>query len=572
MASPLVPAHLSKTCRAVPLSLSEILDDPCLLQTDQLSSIEELDPYPATVLIKDWASPNIEPKLSFRWATNQYRRKIVDNTYDYYPTSRIFHYVVTDLNAIKMPFVSSDSDLLDINYDELTSFVNQISYYFDIEYEEQKLATSKIQEVLEEIFEINSVKLQETLSNTAKSNDFNSSNDDVLIETESISDTNNISQTDNDLFTDSTINSDSDETVEDLQNNKKFIHIKTFNDLKHKYIKKSIQWSVFKSKLYKLRMKYRKLEQSIQHLENQNQGLQERFKSAVAERKQHQEARQKTQDQLTETNLKKNELEAKLPTLQEALREKDVELEILNEKNREISNSLKKTQTMLEDLSRSPDEVILENVELKQKYDESQNKLHELQALLSGKTIALNEANQSLQDSFREISILKNDLANAGEWIIPESLYDVVKAGKKYYSSKLVFHERIPSTIQAFTAGESDKKNRIVQEAVKMIKALADEMYNLKFVENNLSEQGFTDLTGIQFAMTERKITTRNKFFERMRTCKYMGQIIMFFPHLKSSIQGTEFRIHFQFLENEKKILICHIGGHIPTAGTRLNT
>jgi hypothetical protein len=69
--------------------------------------------------------------------------------------------------------------------------------------------------------------------------------------------------------------------------------------------------------------------------------------------------------------------------------------------------------------------------------------------------------------------------------------------------------------------------------------------------------------------MTERRATKRERELEALRTCDYNGKKILFFPHLKSSVQGIEFRIHFQFLDEEKKILICHLGGHLPTSYTR---
>jgi uncharacterized phage infection (PIP) family protein YhgE len=241
----------------------------------------------------------------------------------------------------------------------------------------------------------------------------------------------------------------------------------------------------------------------------------------------------------------------------------------LTAQNQELNEKIDKANALIENFSKEPDDVWLENFELKQKWEDAENNALNLRSQLTAKNTAYNEISAQLQDAFSKLYAAKADLENAGEWIYPESLSDVVAAGTKYYASNLVFHDRVYQSIASFTAAQSEKKFRIIQEAVKMVKALADTMHRLKFVENNFSEDAFTNLTGIRFSMTERKITKNEKEIEKSRTLKYKGETIIFYPHLKSSIQGTELRIHFQFLENEQKILICHIGDHLPTAGTR---
>jgi hypothetical protein len=201
--------------------------------------------------------------------------------------------------------------------------------------------------------------------------------------------------------------------------------------------------------------------------------------------------------------------------------------------------------------------------------EEASNKQKDQEKQLDGVMEALNTANQSLQEAHGTISTLKLDLENAGTWLYPENLHQVVEAAKKYYSSKLIFHERVTLSINNFTQAETEKKYRIIPEAIKMIKALAETLYPMKFVTGNVSHDEFLNITGIPFSMTERRATKREKDLEIARTLRYNGQKITFFPHLKSSIQGLQFRIHFQFLDDEKKILVCHIGDHLPTAFTR---
>jgi hypothetical protein len=173
-----------------------------------------------------------------------------------------------------------------------------------------------------------------------------------------------------------------------------------------------------------------------------------------------------------------------------------------------------------------------------------------------------------LQEVHKQNAELRTDLEGAGKWIVPETLSDVVDAGKRYYSHKLVFHERINLSINSFAQTDNLLKSRLVQEAVRFVKALAEKLHPMKFEENNLDQAAFLNATGIPFTMTERRGTKRDQVLEDARTCFYKGEKITFYPHLKSKIQGKEFRVHFQFIESERKILICHMGQHLPTAGT----
>jgi chromosome segregation ATPase len=300
------------------------------------------------------------------------------------------------------------------------------------------------------------------------------------------------------------------------------------------------------------------------------------IKEMKQDRDKHKEDKQKYKDMIFEVTQFKDKLAREEQTLKEKITEKTKEVEELTEKNHEIILELEQAKKTIENLSRDPDELILEIdelnerlAELKNNYDESRIKLDETSNLLLVRTAALNEANQTVSSLTREVNAFKTNLDSAEEWIFPEKLLDVVKVAQRYYGTKLSFHKNVETSIGNFVAADSDnaKKYRFIQEAIRMIKSLAIEMYKLKFIDNNLSEKGFTELTGIEFGMTERKQT--KKQFEKSRKGSHKGQTLKFYPHIKSYVQGTEFRIYFQFLDDERKILIFHIGDHLPTMGTR---
>ena len=60
----------------------------------------------------------------------------------------------------------------------------------------------------------------------------------------------------------------------------------------------------------------------------------------------------------------------------------------------------------------------------------------------------------------------------------------------------------------------------------------------------------------------------KNKAFTSIRKCTRNGVEYEFFPHLKGNIR-SDFRVHFAFIEEERKILICHFGEHLDNAKTQ---
>lgn len=191
--------------------------------------------------------------------------------------------------------------------------------------------------------------------------------------------------------------------------------------------------------------------------------------------------------------------------------------------------------------------------------------------------LALEEANEEVKSlswkanqysiCIQDKAILEKQLSEAcKEFDIPRSLHDVLSLAKDYWSNTIFIHEAAYRSAEKYgSAGDI----RIVQEAWKMLNKLALIMYSLKFFEqSNELETAFRNSTGIDFSMTESKMTKRDKNFVKLRTCDWKNTKITFFPHLKSTIRD-DFRLHFAFLEAEKKILICHCGEHLDNAKTR---
>lgn len=170
-------------------------------------------------------------------------------------------------------------------------------------------------------------------------------------------------------------------------------------------------------------------------------------------------------------------------------------------------------------------------------------------------------------EQLKKINELERTLGSyQREFNIPQSLEDVLSLSQIIWPDKLEIHELAMRSACSY-AHRTDSK--IIQEGWLMLNKLSTVMYNLKFIESSADLQStFTSLTGIDFSMTESKQTKKNKAFTSIRKCTRNGVEYEFFPHLKGNIR-SDFRVHFAFIEEERKILICHFCEHLDNAKTQ---
>ncbi len=208
--------------------------------------------------------------------------------------------------------------------------------------------------------------------------------------------------------------------------------------------------------------------------------------------------------------------------------------------------------------------LIIKNLE-----DELRDKkehLAELEAWPAQGNESLNQLTQELLLKNKRIAELRAELEAAGEWFYPETVAEACEAAQARYGARLVFHERVAQTVAEFSLKDDLKATA---EAVRMFKALAECLHPMKFERDGFSEEQFRNETGLVLSMTESRASKRDKAIEDTRVCYYQGRKITFYPHLKKTVQGIQMRLHFQFLTDEKKILICHLGEHLPNAKTK---
>ncbi len=98
-----------------------------------------------------------------------------------------------------------------------------------------------------------------------------------------------------------------------------------------------------------------------------------------------------------------------------------------------------------------------------------------------------------------------------------------------------------------------------------------DVLYRLKFVDGQKElERSFKDETGYELAMSEGRNTKRDNKLMSLRILQVGVHEYDITPHLKHlNNEPKSVRIYFAFDENMKKIIVGHIGRHIPNATTK---
>jgi hypothetical protein len=148
---------------------------------------------------------------------------------------------------------------------------------------------------------------------------------------------------------------------------------------------------------------------------------------------------------------------------------------------------------------------------------------------------------------------------------IPENLLDTANLAARSLSRLVITKGAIES------AGEYANCQSF-HEAWEMLMHLNETMYHLKFVDDSSKdlEKTFKEKTGYDLAMNEGKVTQKDKKLMRLRTLIHDGQEYDMTPHLKhQNNEPKSVRIYFAFDNTNKKIIVGHIGKHIPNATTR---
>lgn len=166
-----------------------------------------------------------------------------------------------------------------------------------------------------------------------------------------------------------------------------------------------------------------------------------------------------------------------------------------------------------------------------------------------------------------ENSMLRKQLeATSKKFSLPENINSCLCLAEEFYSSRIVVHDNAKKSAKDFA---KKAENDIIRECWEILSAIAFDLYDLKFVEQNTNLRDvFSQKTGISFSMTESSTTKKEAAIVKTRKLMYHGKVVEFFPHFRCRADSN-FRIHIAFLDDEQKILICHCGEHLTNAMTR---
>lgn len=147
---------------------------------------------------------------------------------------------------------------------------------------------------------------------------------------------------------------------------------------------------------------------------------------------------------------------------------------------------------------------------------------------------------------------------------LPMNLAEVVDAARRFFP-RLVFTDRAMESAKDYAECESHHL------AWEMLRHLNETMYRIKFVEGGKEiEKAFQDQSGYEVTMKEGPATKNEKKLMDLRKLMFCGHEYDISPHVKHGNKEPKLvRIHFAFDEQGKKIVVGHIGKHIPNATSK---
>ena len=147
---------------------------------------------------------------------------------------------------------------------------------------------------------------------------------------------------------------------------------------------------------------------------------------------------------------------------------------------------------------------------------------------------------------------------------LPGNLPEAIGIVEALQGASVVFTDRAKRSAEKATANRSQEELR---EAWSCLWATALHLPRIMFRERaGNPEQAFREATGLDLAMSEGKLTQRDKALMRLRRDSYEGREIDITPHVKS---GPTFRLYFAVDTAQQRIIVGHCGDHLDTAGTR---
>lgn len=232
-------------------------------------------------------------------------------------------------------------------------------------------------------------------------------------------------------------------------------------------------------------------------------------------------------------------------------------------KNEEARNSDDEVDKKVQELTTFIDELCKEVDEIKAKHQEELAK-QELEVERYKKRVGT--LNDTIEEKKRELSAAYNQNKALASLDYPGSLAGIMLFFANLFPQRLIIHEEAIESAQKYTYFKEFSR------AWELMSALSTTLYEMKYEEEDgmINETVFENITGYQITMAESRMTSRDTNLANQRKREYKGTVYDVSPHLKWGSKPPKcLRLHFAFVEEEKKILIGYFGEHLDNYSTR---
>ncbi len=156
---------------------------------------------------------------------------------------------------------------------------------------------------------------------------------------------------------------------------------------------------------------------------------------------------------------------------------------------------------------------------------------------------------------------LKEELKNR-----VKNLHDLVDIFSRIFTDRLIFSEEAGKSAADYT------QFKVLDRAFDMLYHVGTTLFNLKFEEDHPGDIAtrFYNLSGFEFATSEGKQSKKDKSIRASRQITVNGKQYEIWPHIKFGNKPPKIlRVYFAFDDDQKKIVIGHVGKHLKNATTR---
>lgn len=236
---------------------------------------------------------------------------------------------------------------------------------------------------------------------------------------------------------------------------------------------------------------------------------------------------------------------------------------LVNELKASISSEqYEKVKNELKDISGLNELFETENVELKNRVDE----LEERNLDLEIKNEDMEKEYATKVHNLRAAHESKCRKATSSSILLPREYPDSFQALRQYEA----FYEHLVFANNAWEPAMEYRQFKDFNVAWEMLHDLDQKLWNIIFVKRGDIEREFEVSTVYEYARGEGKQTMNDTKLSRMRKFEFEGQEYEMWTHLKyGNRPGKQLRIHFAIDHNKQRIIVGYIGEHMDNATTR---